>query len=80
MLLYSFSENVLDSLHCSVVCNVNSVSKLRTEILKIGPIKSLHFRLYVPGITTLVTLETFLVKSARSESLKQFDYYIFIYL
>ena len=62
-----------------VVCNVNSGSKLRTEILRKGPIKLLHFRLYVRGITTQVTLETFLVESARNESLKQFDYYTFIY-
>ena len=63
MLLYSFSDNVLDSLHCGNVCNVNSGSKLRTGILRLGPIKLLHFGIYVRGITAQVTMEIFLTES-----------------
>ena len=77
MLLYSFSDNVFDSFYCGNVFDVilattsfNSGSKLRTRILRYGPIKLLHFGIYLRGITAQVTLEIFLVESARNESPK----------
>ena len=58
----------------------NSGSKLRTGILRYGPIKLHHFGICLRGITAQVSLKIFLVESACNESPRQFDFYRFIFL